>query len=427
MSIEAFKGGAGCGKTYSVMEQLNTQLVETPLLQHQRVLALTYMHGARHQLDELLEGIADLKGRYEASTIDSFAWTVCRRWRARIDEMGLVQPENGDFENISLIATQLLEDPLVAEWVANSYPIVLIDEAQDLDFVRLRIVQGLLETCCIILAFDEFQCLNSENRPVAVLAWIEERCTPTSLEVCRRTDAQHLLLAASQVRSGQPLTADGVSFRVKILPERPTAPHRAVTAIGYEIMKGGSFALISPVRKERSQYLRGITDLLQTKLIGAEQRLGPFPVVWEGSGESRVQEVRDAIAREDAYSFEQIEGLLAAFIDLSPTTSTLAMLKRARDAGGVTEFPKKTIQELFERNVMSARQFTRRTSGGRRAMTVHQAKNREFDRVVLIWPYELGGDDDSRRRTFYNAITRAKSSCLVIVQSQRLLERAPFV
>jgi hypothetical protein len=91
MSISAFDGAAGSGKTHSVFEQLRNELVANPLLPHQRVLALTYMHGSRHRLDEQLEKLQELNGRYEASTLDSFAWNICRRWRERINEKSIAR------------------------------------------------------------------------------------------------------------------------------------------------------------------------------------------------------------------------------------------------------------------------------------------------------------------------------------------------
>jgi superfamily I DNA/RNA helicase len=60
------------------------------------------------------------------------------------------------------------------------------------------------------------------------------------------------------------------------------------------------------------------------------------------------------------------------------------------------------------------------------AMTVQQAKNREFEHVVVIWPYTIPNDDDQKRRLLYNAITRARRSCLVLVQAQELLDAPPF-
>ncbi|UVC19296.1 hypothetical protein IHQ72_35920 (plasmid) [Mesorhizobium onobrychidis] len=47
----------------------------------QRVLALTFMHGARRRLNEKLRGIEGLRGKTECMTVDSFAQRLVRRWR----------------------------------------------------------------------------------------------------------------------------------------------------------------------------------------------------------------------------------------------------------------------------------------------------------------------------------------------------------
>lgn len=60
------------------------------------------------------------------------------------------------------------------------------------------------------------------------------------------------------------------------------------------------------------------------------------------------------------------------------------------------------------------------------AMTVQQAKNREFDGVVVIWPYQVGGDGEHKRRLLYNAVTRARRWCTVLVQGAALPHGAPF-
>ncbi len=59
-------------------------------------------------------------------------------------------------------------------------------------------------------------------------------------------------------------------------------------------------------------------------------------------------------------------------------------------------------------------------------MTIHQAKNREFDGVIVLWPYQVGGDYEHKRRLLYNAITRAKRWCKVITQNENLLQSPPF-
>jgi hypothetical protein len=52
MSIHAFTGGAGCGKTHQLMALLDEHLLKHPLGDGQKVLALTFMHGSRRRLDE---------------------------------------------------------------------------------------------------------------------------------------------------------------------------------------------------------------------------------------------------------------------------------------------------------------------------------------------------------------------------------------
>jgi DNA helicase IV len=59
-------------------------------------------------------------------------------------------------------------------------------------------------------------------------------------------------------------------------------------------------------------------------------------------------------------------------------------------------------------------------------MTIQQAKNREFDGVVALWPYQVGGDAEQKRRLLYNAITRARRWCTVVVQGQNIPAGAPF-
>jgi hypothetical protein len=60
-------------------------------------------------------------------------------------------------------------------------------------------------------------------------------------------------------------------------------------------------------------------------------------------------------------------------------------------------------------------------------MSIHQAKNREFDRVVVLWPYEVSGSDERKRRLAYNTITRARHEVHVIVQNKARVGQSPFV
>lgn len=423
MSISAFDGAAGCGKTYSAIEQLRAELVANPLQDSQRVLALTYMHGARVRLDDQLEQLQELKGRYEASTLDSLAWRICRRWRTRIRHFGYTIPKADDYDANCELAAKLLADNDVRMWVTSSYPVILIDEAQDLEAGRLAIVDELIKSCCLLLAFDEFQCLNPKNRPVAVSAWIRTKCNPVLLAGNKRTTESNLLLAAQQIRESKPISVNGGSFRIVAAPSNnKVGPVLGAATIGYEMLKGGTFAILSPSKD--ATYAKDIIELLQTKRVG-KKNIGPFSIRWEGE-DDRTGDVRKLILDTDIYAFPKVDALLRSFPDIPAAVATLASLKRVQGARGVDTFSGATIIEVFDRQISAAKQFTRRRSGGRLAMTIHQAKNREFDRVAVIWPYKIPPSADDRRRLLYNAVTRARMSCVVVVQHASLINQPPF-
>jgi hypothetical protein len=50
--------------------------------------------------------------------------------------------------------------------------------------------------------------------------------------------------------------------------------------------------------------------------------------------------------------------------------------------------------------------------------SVYGAKNREFDTVFVIWPYQVPKGEIYQRKLLYNAITRAKKNVYIIAQSK---------
>lgn len=423
MSISAFEGAAGCGKTYSVIEYIREEVASKPLLPHQKLLALTFMHGARHRLDEHLKTIEALASKYEAITLDSFVWQLCHRWRARVKETGGKIPEPGQFDAFCSLAASLLAQPDIRAWVACAYPFILVDEAQDLQAQRLAILTELAKVCSVGIAFDEFQCLDGDNRPVAVTEWIPGICTPTTLTGNRRTQVTDLITAAHQIRSGQAITISGSCFQIKAAPSnKTTGPVLAATLVGYQIRRGGSFALLTPSRTAR--YGLQIVDIVSTKQVG-KQRIGPFPLRWEGGDTANEDAVRSCLANQDRFTYEEATGLLNSSPKHPATILTVSSLKRAYDASGIKEFSSGDIINIFNRQMDIAKHLQRRPAR-LMAMTIHQAKNREFDHIVVLWPYEVGGDPDSKRRLLYNAVTRARKSCLVLVQNTKFLSAAPF-
>jgi hypothetical protein len=81
MTLCAVAGAAGCGKAVWLIGALGEALADPPLREGQRVLALTFMRGARQRLHDKLRGFADVRGRLHCVTIDSFAQRLVGRRR----------------------------------------------------------------------------------------------------------------------------------------------------------------------------------------------------------------------------------------------------------------------------------------------------------------------------------------------------------
>ena len=157
------------------MEELEAELNLRALAAHERVLALTFMHGARRRLDSRLREIDDLSGRFQATTLDSFAWRLAQRWRKLAGSLGYAFPAEERYDETCALAASLMARPAVKSWVAMSYPVILVDEAQDLSAERSMMIAAMSEACLVLLAFDEFQCLNPALRPMAIWGWLERR------------------------------------------------------------------------------------------------------------------------------------------------------------------------------------------------------------------------------------------------------------
>jgi superfamily I DNA/RNA helicase len=114
------------------MDHLGGRMRERPLASHERVLALTFMHGARRRLDLRLREIDKLGNRYRAVTVDSFAWRLVQRRQRLVASLGYAIPPEERYDDTCALAATLLARPAVKSWLAVSYPFILVDEAQDL-------------------------------------------------------------------------------------------------------------------------------------------------------------------------------------------------------------------------------------------------------------------------------------------------------
>src|SRR5690349_17788203 len=110
MKPVVFEGPAGTGKTTRLMEALAEVLSARPLGEHERVLALSKMHGSRRRLNARLYTFGGLRRRFDCATIDGFARRILLRWRS-LARTEFAAGEPGTFEECCHRAGMLLALP----------------------------------------------------------------------------------------------------------------------------------------------------------------------------------------------------------------------------------------------------------------------------------------------------------------------------
>jgi len=157
---------------------------------------------------------------------------------------------------------------------------------------------------------------------------------------------------------------------------------------------------------------------------GPKKNLGPYRVAWESSPDVHRQGLVDALALDAAP--RTTEAIRAALPVGNPLARFLGeWLDREGKLWGRTEFTAAEILAHVARAEAAHRARPRHRSA-LRALTIHQAKNREFDRVVVLWGYQMPTEPEMRRRWLYNAVTRARIAATVIVLGAKRLEEPPF-
>ena len=424
MSVYLIEGPAGTGKTTRLFQELGRVLDECPLAEHERVLALTKMHGSRRRMDGQLRAASGLRGRYRCSTADSLAWSIVRRWRTLARKKSLEDLAEDDYEQVCSLAGDLLADKTVSSWVIRAFPVVAVDEFQDCKGGQLAMISSLSNWAACILAADDFQDLESTETNAAV-AWARTNGENESLSVIRRTSASGLLKASRALREGQDIPGNGGGFAV--LGARNENVGASFVSKNLTWWRDcADIAILTPVRPSRSQFVRHLLARVREKPIGTPA-VGPYRVPWEDSQEEEcykfiaglgLPDDPHAEVRSDEFSFGDVGG---------PRRGLRYWIERQKRVAGRTTFTADEIRRVAHRIHHRSRAYRRVPDRGIRAMTIHQAKNREFHSVIVLWPYEVAGAIERQRRLLYNAITRAKNQVLVVVQNPSRMQRQPFV
>lgn len=424
MSLRFFEGPAGCGKTTRLFEELQQTLETCPLGEHQRVLALTKMHGSRRRMQGRLSALPGLRRRFHCSTVDSFAWRVIRRWGSLARRLSASVLAEDNYEQLCSLAGELLSNDITGPWVTRAFPVVVIDEMQDSKGGQLEMVRALSASASCIAAADDFQDLEAAEENLAV-AWAREIGDVESLTHNHRTSVSGLLAAGRALREGRDVPQNGRRFKVLGAPNHNVGASFVSRNLTWW-SGDGDIAVLTPVRSANSGFVRDLIARVEEKPI-SDPPFGPHRIPWEESQDDECERFISGLGLPDDPNVQ----LGAADVSLAGTTGPVQGLRswfeQQERVAGRASFTSEEIRFQARRIHQRSRAYRRVRDYGVRAMTIHQAKNREFDSVIVLWPYEVAGSGERQGRLLYNAITRAKRQAVVVVQDPARLQQPPFV
>ncbi|MCP4903217.1 MAG: ATP-binding domain-containing protein [bacterium] len=420
MSLLLFEGEAGTGKTTRLLEDARKYLATNPLSEHQKVLALTKFHGSRRRMESKFSGKDGLGTSVDCLTLDGFAWNLVKRWRG-LSRIMNATPLKGDFQAIVAAASDLLNKRAVGRWVSRSYPMVLVDELQDCRDGEIKLLSGLEPHVCFICAADTFQDLSgSEDNQAASWAYAVGRVI--LLEQVHRTSVIGLLNAAHSLRNRTEVVSDRATG-FEVFPVQKAPQGGAITCWRIRSWRRfGEIAIISPTARGTSPFTVKLTEWVSFKTSTAKKTgatAGPYPIEWENSDKDACEEVIKEIG-------------LPTDLQAQLLCKDIADTARQIGAADIRDWLRKE-QYVKGRSIISCaevidqigeivrRRRTHRCGAERSriALTVHQAKNREFESVIVLWPLRMQQDPEKQRRLLYNAVTRARRQALEIVEDPR--------
>lgn len=443
MTFDFFEGAAGTGKTHNLVSRAGELVLDGALGEGHKLLALTFMNGARRRLDARLGENPTFRRRFDCQTFDVFARTLAARRRSLITpELQEQAAALNEFNGPCALAAGLLEHEPVRQWVARSFPLVLVDEAQDLDEHRMRILQGLSQSCRIVAAADAFQCLQDGRDTAPLIGWLEGAGQTYRLTQPRRTNQQGLLAAALAVREGRDIKAvltantfnsrttwNGVGFRLLEAPIKKNNSGLLVWSIANDIaQRQGPVVILTP--DAGNAIIRAALNTVQTKQHTRKNSgatFGPYPHTWDRHDNEEADALMAHVALPETATCVDWLALLTPLNGHAAIAQAISRMKRLRKAHGQSAFTAEQVTEFVRESVRNRSRLGFRQQRGHLAMTIQRAKNREFPNVIVLWPHTATGSPEHLRRLLYNAITRAQKHCTVIVLGQNRLNAPPFV
>jgi hypothetical protein len=153
--------------------------------------------------------------------------------------------------------------------------------------------------------------------------------------------------------------------------------------------------------KRKVPWSRAIPEREQHKQLFDELRINSTDGVWEHTNAGSTSRLAAGVARD---------------------------VKRFCKLQGVADVPQELAGQFARLAVHNARAFGR-NSPQFQVLTVHGAKNREFDHVFVFWAFKAGKwSTEEQRRLLYNAVTRAKLDCTVLVLgNEKGIQKDPVI
>ncbi len=416
-------GAAGYGKTKWLLDQIKTLAAALNEAPHRRLLALSRMHGARRRLDTAL-GTQYPRVVRTVTTMDSFALGLVNRWRR---SLGASRPfVIGDneghedlfgietsFERVLERALELLGSATVRSYLASTYPFILIDEFQDNHGRQLELVQALARSSSLLLAADDFQLLDTDVVGCPATEWVggfEGDAEIITLTECHRTSDRRLCNATEALRRDECVQEETIP--VIACPSYGPAAYRIIERLvygsGVPTWKG-TCAVITPThdnwigqvlgscRKQLED--KGLSTIHWFAEISEEQDRGRLLAALDVADESRSSEPwrRPATAGEPLMK------------------ETLEHIDRVSRVRGLPDISRGAVAHLA-RSFLHVVRTRRHHTPKRVVTTIHGAKNREFDHVFVLWPYNVPSNYELTRRLLYNAVSRARVSAMILAR-----------
>jgi superfamily I DNA/RNA helicase len=429
IQLHYITGPAGTGKTRTLADGLAEWLNNNVLAEHQSVLAITRMHGARKRLHERLASKA-IRTRLSVSTVDSFALELVNRWRLSLGYNlpivpgvagGFIKDELGyraTFDEIMKSAADLTTSPIVAKTVANSFPIILIDEFQDCTGNQLSFIKNLKEYVHLILAADPFQALEGDESACEWACGLEDQKSVKVLRLDgnKRTECPYLLEAADAlVKNRRAIYSD------KCLPFFFAPKYAlAVWKVLFPRLKPyETSALIYPAHKSLIHLMNSARDQSEKAVAKGKKGIS-FPWHCQMSDPELETQTYTGLFEAIQQGTWKNDGRWRRLHELAQNISKVK---------GLTK-PSETVLKYVVSSFIHARKFVTSRPIKFEATTIHGAKNREFNHVYVLWDNNLCKqiNNENKRRWLYNAITRSKTSCTVIaIGSKKQVEACPVL